>query len=370
MFVRNLKRKLLPFGGYRKPAGDGGSDDGGTEVLDRGDNWTPTETDPRDDAAALRAQEARDAADAAAAASAAKAGASTEKPIDRAASGLRDNSGVPDVSAVVDGDKPADGEKADDKAEAKDKNGKIIPLDRHEKILARERERREALERQLATFQGARDVSTHNETITNLEAQVADLDGKYAKALADGETKTAADLMRQIRVLERQVNDAKTEFRVAAATAQATEQARYDTALERIEASFPELNPDHADFDEELLSDVADLKEVYQKRGMTPTKALQAAVTKLAKPKTAAQESATTVTPRVDPDKVREERKAGAATKTADAAARTPPNPAKVGIDSDKMGGQMSAKDVVNMSQEEFAKLNERDLKKLRGDEV
>ena len=342
---------------YLKPAGEDGSDTGGTEVLDRGDNWTPTEESAADIAAKQREEEARSAARETPPKDDAKPAAA---PTTTAADGLRDGSGVPDVNAET--------TETGDKTEAKDKSGKIIPLDRHEKILAKERERREALERQLAAFQGSKAVADQNETIKTLETKVTELDGQYAKALADGDTKRASELMREIRQAERQIGDAKTQFQVAAATAAATEQARYDVALERIETSFPKLNPDHADFDEELLTDVADLKEVYQKRGMTPTKALQEAVKKLVKPETSAQQTATTVTPRVDPEKVRDERKSTAAAKTADAASRTPPNPAKVGQDSDRLGGGLNAKDVMNLPQEEFAKLKEEDLKKLRGD--
>lgn len=324
MDPRKLKLKLLPYGGYRKPAGDDGSDDGGTGVVDRGDAWVPTD-DPAggdDDAA--------------------------------------DSSVKPETKAEK---KPE--EKPEEKPETKTK---IIPLDRHEKILAKERSQREDLERQLASFQGNARVADTNADLSKMEDAVLKLEADYTRAISDGETKVAADLMAQIRRAERQINDTKVQFRVEAATSIATEQARYDIALERVEDAYPQLNPDSEKYDEELMRDVADMKAMYQGRGDTPTKALQRAVAKLVKPATSTQEAATTVAPRVTEADVAGERKKAAVATTADAVKRTPPNTANVGQDSDKMGGGLNAKDVMKMPQEEFAKLSEAALSKMRGD--
>lgn len=339
MNIRELKRRLAPYQGYMKPAGGDGDDTGGdTTTADRGDSWTPTDEDPKDAARKLAAEEGGDG----------KGGEDEDAD---------DSSAKKETKA---GEKTGE----DDKAKPK-----IIPLDRHEKILARERAQREELQRQLDGLQGQARVEKTNEQISKLETQVAEKDAEYAKLLADGETKKAAELMKEIRGLERQIIETKAEFKAQAATAIAVEQMRYDTALERIEAAYPKLNPDGDEFDEELMADVVDLKAVYQRRGDTPTKALQKAVTKLlGKPETAAQENATTVTPRVSEEDLAKQRKAGAAKTTADAARRTPPNTSKIGQDSDKMGGGLNAKDVMNLPQDEFAKLSEEALSKLRGD--
>lgn len=74
---------------------------------------------------------------------------------------------------------------------------------------------------------------------------------------------------------------------------------RYSTALERIEESFPQLNEDSDSYDADLAQDVVDLKATYERRGMTPTQALQKAVKKLVDVDTGDQKSATEVTPRV-----------------------------------------------------------------------
>ena len=56
--------------------------------------------------------------------------------------------------------------------------------------------------------------------------------------------------------------------------------------------------------------------------------------------------------------------------KAASAAAQQPPDIAKVGVDSDKMGGKLDAGKAIKLSQEQFAKLDDETLARLRGDEL
>jgi hypothetical protein len=321
MFPKRFKHRFL------KPAGDEGSDTGGTEVLDRGDAWTPT-----------------------------------EEPEVKAAP-------KPEVKGEP---APKDDPAPKDETEAKEEKGdrgRIIPLDRHEKILAREREQRQALEKQLQGMQGQARVATTNEQLTAMEVKVGEMEAKYTTLVADGETKEAAKLMRDIRAAERSIIETQAEFRSQATMSIAIEQMRYDTALERVEAAYGTLNPDHDDYDEEKMQEVADFKSVFQGRGDTATKALQKAVERvMGKAETAAQEKATTVAPRVTEDDLAKQRKVEAVKNTADAARRTPPATARIGQDSDKLGGGLNAKDVMNLSQDEFAKLSDEALSRMRGD--
>lgn len=317
------------------PAGEGGSDTGGTATLDRGDDLVgpdDKDLDPDNPDGDLKDPFKDDADD-------------KKEPED---------------------DK--DGEEEDeDKTKGKKKDSRI-PLSRHKDILAKERAQREVLERQLAQYQGAEKVASTNEDLTKLEDNIVSMEKQYNKLLADGEIDKATELMSKIRIAERNMVETKAEMRAQVAEARARESARYDIALERIEESYPQLNPDAAEYDSEMLQDVADLKNVYQGRGMTPTKALQAAVKKLLGVEDRDQKQATEVAPRVTEKDVAAERKKAAVSKTADAVRRTPPSTKDVGMDSDKAGGGLSPKDVMGMKQEEFAKLTDEQLAKLRGD--
>lgn len=329
------------FNRFMGPADDGA---GGAAGNDRGDDFTPTGPDAlgADDTAAVDAA----AADAAAAALEAELAAKETPPAE---------------------DPPAD---ADAETEAKPgkKSAPRIPLDRHEAILKKERDVRADLERQLAQYQNGQQVADINATLTAAETRLLALETDYAKLITDGQIEKSAQVMADIRRLEREVSESKSDMKIQAAVSIATEKARYNIALERVEGAYTTLNPDHADFDAELLTDVADLKVTYERKGMTPTAALQKAVEKLAKPTTAKQEAAVEVTPLVPKKDIAAERKKDAVEKTLTAVAATPPSTAKVGMDSDKAGGTIGAKDVMKMSYKDFSALPEEALARMRGD--
>lgn len=309
---------------------------GGGDVIDRGDNLTP-EVDTSGEGAAGEAAQAELLA----------------KELEAA---KIDAGGDDDADEGVE-DKPTK------------KEGRI-PLARHEKILGREREARQALERQLAQYQTGNQVAELNSTITDAENSILALEKDYARLITDGETDKASEKMAEIRRTERGMSEAKADMRIQAAVARATESSRYDTALARIESEYPSLDPDHDDFDEAVLKEVAELFTGYKAQGYTPTDAMQKAVKKELGAKTVAQEKATTVTPRVSAQDVAAARKVAAAAKTVAAVENTPSSTAKLGLDSDKIGGGLSAKAVMGMSQGDFAKIGEKDLARMRGDEI
>ena len=343
------------FSRYMKPAGEA---DGGGGTIDRGDSFTPTGEDAEgaQDALSKAEREAEARADAEAAAKKKPDAAADDTDVDP------ENPDADDADADADADA--------DKTKRKDSR---IPLSRHKDILARERAAREAAEERLANYEKGKQVAAINSDISELENTVLALEKEYTKLLAEGEIDKATEKMRDIRGAERLINDAKNEYRTTIAIAQATEQARYDSALERIEAAYPQINQDHDDFDKAVLGEVVEWKIFYEKqRNMTPTKALQAAVAKIMGADTKAQERATTVAPKVDAEEVAKdvakERKAAAVKKNVDAASKTPASTAKVGMDSDKAGGSLTAKDVMKMSQDDFKKLPDDVLARMRGD--
>lgn len=277
--------------------------------------------------------------------------------------------------APPDDDKGDEDKSDDDKGDDKeDKEGKRkdtrVPLDRHTAILNKERAQRAELETKLAQYERGGQIAAVNADITALEESVAKLEKDYATALTDGEIDKATSIMAEIRKADRQITNATSDMRVTAEIARATETARYNVALERVESAYPTLNPDHDDFDSAELVEVAELKSAFELQGKTPTVALQKAVDILLGKETVKQKEAIDVKPRVAEKDVAAERKAAAVTKAVEAVNKTPPNAGRVGLDSDKMGGDLKAEDVLKMSQEDFSKLSDSALAKLRGDEV
>lgn len=327
-----------------------GPADSGGGAVDRGDDWTPTGPDatgePED----------------------------VDEPKPVKAEPKADPKPVKAEKVVEEGEVEGDTEEeteteeeitAEDKPKKKDGR---IPLSRHKEILEKERATRATLEAQLKQYQQGGKVADLNADITAAETEVLKLEGEYAKLLTDGETEKAVAVMSKIRKIERDMTDAKADMKTQAAVSLAVENTRYGVALERIEAAFPQLNPDDDAYDEELMTDVADLKVTYQRRGMTPTDALQKAVKKLVGTETTKQEAATEVKPQVAAKDVAAERKKAAVEKALDGAKKTPPSTKDVGMDSDKAGGTISAKDVIKMSYKDFSALPEETLARMRGD--
>ena len=307
------------FSRLMAPAGDDGSDAGGT---DRGDDFEPTE----------------------------------------------DEGEAATAAAVVTGGEDDADPTADPAADKK--REQRIPLSRHKDMLEKERTRRADLERQLAQYQRGSDVAALNEDITAAEDSILKMEQDYNELLSDGELKQASALMTKIRQTERSIVEAKSDMKIAAAESRATERARYNLVLERIETAYPQLNEDHTDFDADLMEDVIDLKDAYQRKGLTPTAAMQKAVDKVIGTTNKRQEAVIDTTPRVTTEDVAAERKKAAVSKTMDAVTRTPPSTARVGLDSNKAGGALTASDVIKLSQDDFRQLPDSALAKMRGDEL
>jgi hypothetical protein len=337
MFLRKLFRL------QNAAAGDTG---GGTAV-DRGDDLTPPAvTPPAED------PKVKELADQLAAEAAAEAEADAK---------------------AAEGDPEGEVEDADDSsATNKPPKGARIPVSRHQEMLNKERAKTAALAAEVAQLKqrGAveADATATNTALKAMETEVETLEAQYAQLLVDNELAKAAAVMKTIRATERTMSDARADLKIQIATTQAAETSRYQTALTRIETAYPALNPDHDDFDVKAEARVMRMSQANRAAGMTPTAALQDAVETVLGAETASQEKATSVTPRPDAAAVAAARKAAATTKAAVAVAATPANLAKVGLDTDKTGGVLTADKAVKMSQKDFAAVTEAELSRMRGD--
>ena len=246
--------------------------------------------------------------------------------------------------------------------------GKFIPLDRHEKLLKKERARREELEAQLSQSRAGQQMAQANEDLSRVEDELVAMEAKYNDLLAEGDTQAAAQLMTQIRRKNAELNSITAAQRDAEVMARAVEKVRFDEALDRIEEAYPELDPDSDEYDEDTYQDVYDLMMAGRQRGLSATKALQRAVARVMGAETTAQKRATTATPRVDENDVASRRRGEAVRRNLDAARRTPPATHRISANNDAAGGALTAKAVMNMSEDDFEKLSDKDLARLRGD--
>lgn len=73
------------------------------------------------------------------------------------------------------------------------------------------------------------------------------------------------------------MNRSQAAMLAARETMQQVELRAYNTMVRELEALDPRFDPDHDDFDEELLDDVSELVESYEAKGMLATDALRKA---------------------------------------------------------------------------------------------
>lgn len=247
--------------------------------------------------------------------------------------------------------------------EARKKRARI-PLSRHEEILNKARQREQLLLEEIERLKGGKQTSDTQRMITEAKAKIEELQDKYEDLILDGKKEEARKVRKQIDAMREELVDFQTSVKSDAARRAAIEELTYNAQLANIESKYPALNPEHEDFDEEKTDEVASLMKAFVQAGEKRDKALAKAVKYVMGPP---PEQKTSDAARI----LAEKRAAEARKKAAEANSKQPPSTAKVGLDSDKAGAASAlGVDIMRLTQEKFAKLDEETLAKLRGDEV
>lgn len=248
--------------------------------------------------------------------------------------------------------------------EAKKKRARI-PLQRHEQILDKARQREASLLEEIEKLKGGQQASATQKTITDAKAKIEELQDKYEDLILDGKKDEARAVRKTLDLLREDLVDYQTSVKSDSARRAAIEELTYNAKLASFEAQYPALNPEHAEFDEAQTNEVAELMTAFVKAGTKRDAALTRAVKYVlgAPPEQKTSDAAKTLA---------EARAKAAREKAAEADKKQPPSTSGVGKDSDKAGknGADLGIDVMRLSQEKFAKLDEEALAKLRGDEV
>jgi hypothetical protein len=286
-------------------------------------------------------------------------------------------------------DEEADeGEEAESaRKEKEEKDGKktaTIPKVRFDELRNKTKAQIEALTKQVEDLTKKATQETRVEDTKKTETAIGNLEKEIKGLMADGKTSEALDKMGELRILERAlaVNAAKYESEQARAIA--VEQVRMDLLIERLEQEYPEINPDADEYDEEKVAEIMELKEAFEAKGKSSSQALAKAVKyvfadSLARKDEAAKGKDKEKVEEKDEkeekpkkaDKTKEEdRKKEALKRNTKDAKKIPAKAADHGVDSDKKGGGITAKNVQDMTEEEFNALPESTKARLRGDTV
>lgn len=251
----------------------------------------------------------------------------------------------------------------------RDDKGRFIPVDRHKTILEKEREAREATERELQELKKQLAQVDKNADVEKIEAELLDMTKARDKALMDGELDKAAELASQIRVKERALNVHNDENLTAQIKEQMREEIRWETTIEKLESTYEVLNPKHENFDEDIVDLILAKQRVnVSEKHMSPSQALLAAaetvMRKFSPPKSEPKEEPKGLDAGRDTMK---DRKEAQLAKNIDAAKKQPPDMSDVGMDSDKAGMTKDI-DVSKLTSEEWANLPAATKARLRGD--
>ena len=339
-------RKLIARG-YWAPAGDDGGDTGGTGAA-AGDEKTPIDR-----------------------------GDDVKSPLDEAGKGDKLD---PDDKKAEGEDKPdldkEGAETPEEKAErerqeaADEAKRRIrIPKSRFDEALGKAKQRENVLLEEIEKLKGGAQATAATKTVKEMRTKIDELQDKYEDLILDGKKDDARKVRRQVDEMRDELSEYQTSVKSDAARKAAIDEMSYNAQLAGYEAKYPTLNPEHSDFDEDKVGEVATLLNAFTKAGQKRTEALAMAVKYVlgAPPAAAAKEGDKTDAAKEAADK----RAAEARKKAADADKKQPGDTKDVGLGSDKAGGKGQGDvDVMKLDQKRFAKLDDDTLSKLRGDSI
>lgn len=241
-----------------------------------------------------------------------------------------------------------------------------IPKARFDEAQNKARAREAALLEEIEKLRGGQQASATQQAVEERRTQINQLQDKYEDLILDGMKDEARKVRHTLDAMREDLNDYQTTVKSDAARRSAIEELSYNASLANVESRYPTLNPDNEEFDSATTDEVAVLMEMFTNSGVSRDVALARAVKYVlgAPPRardvvdTAAQDAA-------------RQRAEAARIKAAAANKQQPASTNRVGVDSDKAGSaDGSGIDVMRLSQDKFAKLDEDTKARLRGDIV
>lgn len=231
-----------------------------------------------------------------------------------------------------------------------------IPKARYDEEVGKARERAEAAERRAAELEAALQEAAkqpspppaNEPTEQQVRAYITELEDKYEELLVDGEREEAREIRKQLNAARDYLNDRRITQATRVVQDQTLGSIKYETTLAQIEAAYPELNPNDDAYDDNLTNEVADLARTFMAAGQSNIQALHRATQLL-----------------LGGRQQQEQERATRRRVTIEPPAGLPGQPRT------PMSGRTAAVGgikIESLSQDQFAKLDERTLSKARGD--
>jgi hypothetical protein len=239
-------------------------------------------------------------------------------------------------------------------AKGKEDKGRFIPKDRFDEAVRKERGEKEEFARRLKEYEDREAQRETSADYAKAQKAIRGMIEQHTSLLADGELEKASDLMEQILGMQAEMAEHKAEAKASAAKNQAKEEVRYEALVAKLEADYPQINPDAEEFDKATVRKMtAMMSGLMQTERMSASQALKEAVEIILGP--------------IQKNSAGKER---VVKKALEAKNKQPASTNAMGVDHDKTGGPLDSSAVMKMSYDEFVKLPESKLSELRGDFV
>jgi hypothetical protein len=245
----------------------------------------------------------------------------------------------------------------------------MIPQTRFNEAVGKERGRAEMAEAELNKYRQRDAQQQQAENFEESQAKVKEMLTQHSKLLADGDLDKASEVMGDVLQLRDDMQNARMDRQADNARNSAKVEVQYDSTVEKLEAEYPEINPDSESFDQVAVRQVQMMVTgIMQSEGKNPAEALLEATNILLKP--AKEAAGLREKPSEEVVEAGLRRTQQQIDKNIKAAAAQPPATGEVGADHDKTGGPLDASTVTKMSWDEFVKVPDAELAKMRGDYI
>jgi hypothetical protein len=239
----------------------------------------------------------------------------------------------------------------------------LIPKSRYDFKAAQAKEamkRAAELEAKLRTYEQQREPARKE---PDFDAQLSDVNAQIAAARKDGDMEKVVELMDRKHELQiqslRAQTPAATQVDPDLLTQQAIDNIRVDDLIDQLEEQFSFLVPENEDYDEDIVSEILDVRTALEARGYSRYDSMQRAAQYVLGASSRVAHAAEA--PAAGPRKTDR-------SKNIDAARRIPPNVANAGMPSDAAGMTDDLPSVSKLSEKDFEALPDSVRRKMRGD--